>query len=306
MSAEGTPLEGKRDVFGSCHPIVNFLYFGIILGFSMISMHPVCLIISAISACAYYITLKGAKASRLLLRAVLPLFLLTVIINPAFSHEGETTLMYLSTGNPLTLETIIYGVSAGIMMTAILIWFACFTETVTSDKFVYLFGRIIPALSLILSMTLRFVPRFKAQFDTVRDVQKMLGRDTSNGKLTARIRNAVACFSIVITWSLENAIETSDSMKSRGYGTKKRTAYSIYRWDDRDKTLLTFLIFAGLFLLSAGLAGKLFWRYFPNIRGVLTGTMTILSELVFLALCFLPVMLNKKEERIWSSLQSKI
>ena len=100
---KGNPMQ-NQDVFSSYHPLVNFLYFGILLTFSMLSMQPVCLLISAVCAALYYVTLKGAKAGRLLLRGVLPVFLLTVIINPAFSHEGETILQYLPTGNPLTLE----------------------------------------------------------------------------------------------------------------------------------------------------------------------------------------------------------
>lgn len=272
----------------------------------MLSMQPVCLIISAIGAISYYITLKGTKAIGFLLRGVLPVFIITVLINPAFSHEGSTTICYLPTGNPLTLESIIYGVASGIMMVGILLWFGCFTEVITSDKFVYLFGRIIPALSLLLSMTLRFVPRFTYQLSLVREVQKTLGRDTENGSLIRRIKNAIACFSIVVTWSLENAIETADSMKSRGYGTKKRTAYSIYHFDDRDKNAICFLIFCGIFLLSTGLAGKLFWRYFPSIRGILSDPLTILSELCFIMLCFMPIYLDREEERKWNSLRSKI
>ena len=301
----GIPMQNK-DAFSSYHPLVIFLYFGILLTFSMLSMQPVCLLISAICAAFYYVTLKGAKAGRLLLRGVLPVFLLTVIINPAFSHEGETILRYLPTGNPLTLESIVYGIAAGIMMIGLLLWFACFSETVTSDKFVYLFGRIIPALSLLLSMTLRFVPRFISQFDTVRDVQRMMGRDTDDGRLLKRIKNAVACFSIVVTWSMENAIETADSMKARGYGTKKRTAYSIYKWDDRDRSTLVFLIFCGLFLLSGGLAGKLFWRYFPSVRGILTEPLTILLEISFFMLCAMPVYLERREKKNWNYLRSKI
>ncbi len=286
--------------------MINFLYFGILLTFSMLSMQPVCLLISAVCAAFYYVTLKGAKAGKLLLRGALPVFLLTVLINPAFSHEGETILKYLPGGNPLTLESIIYGISAGIMMIGILLWFACFSETVTSDKFVYLFGRIIPALSLVLSMTLRFVPRFIAQFDTVRDVQRMMGRDTSNGRLFGRIKNAIACFSIVVSWSMENAIETSDSMKARGYGTRKRTAYSIYKWDDRDRSALIFLLFCGLFLLSGGLAGKLFWRYFPSVRGILAEPLTLLLEISFLMLCAMPVYLERREKKKWNYLRSII
>lgn len=295
----------NKDAFSSYHPVINFLYFGILLAFSMLSMQPACLIVSVICSVVYYVTLKGAKAIKLLLRGMLPVFLLTVIINPAFSHEGITILCYLPTGNPLTLESIIYGIAAGFMIVSILLWFACFSEIITSDKFVYLFGKIIPALSLVLSMTLRFVPRFKEQFDIVRDVQKTLGRDTSSGQLIKRIRNAITCFSIVITWSLENAIETADSMKSRGYGLKHRTAYSIYRWEDRDKSMLGFLIFCGLFFLAGGLSNNLFWRYFPTIRGVLAKSVTLLLELTFALFCFLPIFLNRRESIKWNSLESK-
>ncbi|MDD6212569.1 MAG: energy-coupling factor transporter transmembrane component T [Clostridiales bacterium] len=297
-------LVRNQDAFGSYHPAVNFLYFGVLLSFSMFSMHPVCLMISAVCAATYYVTLNGAKSVKFLIRGVLPLFLMTVIINPAFSHEGQTILTYLPTGNPLTLESILYGAAAGIMMVGILLWFACFSQIMTSDKFVYLFGRIIPALSLLLSMTLRFVPRFKVQFDTVREVQRALGRDTYHGGLLKRMKNAVACFSIVVTWSMENAIETADSMKNRGYGSKKRTAYSIYSWEDRDRTVLCFLIFCGLFLLAGGISGNLFWRYFPSVRGVMAEPLTILMEMTFLMLCAMPVYLERKEKSVWNSFKS--
>ena len=35
--------------------------------------------------------------------------------NPAFDHEGATLLAYLPSGNPLTLESIAYGVAAAVM-----------------------------------------------------------------------------------------------------------------------------------------------------------------------------------------------
>jgi energy-coupling factor transporter transmembrane protein EcfT len=91
----------------------------------------------------------------------------------------------------------------------------------TSDKFVYLFGRIIPSMSLLLSMTLRFVPRFIAQIKVVSNAQKCVGRDASNGGVVQRVRNAITILSIMVTWALENAIETADSMKSRGYGLRR-------------------------------------------------------------------------------------
>ena len=47
-----------------------------------------------------------------------------------------------------------------------------------------------------------------------------MGRDVSEGSLFARIRHGLNMLSILVTWALENAIETSDSMRSRGYGLR--------------------------------------------------------------------------------------
>lgn len=151
------------DTFSRYHPVVNFLFFALVLVFSMVLMHPVCLLISLLGAVLYVIQLNGRKGLRLSLRIALPVMLLAALVNPAFNHAGMTILTYLPTGNPLTLESILYGLAAGCMLCAVLLWFVCYNRVLTSDKFVYLFGRVIPALSLVLSMTLRFVPRFKQQ-----------------------------------------------------------------------------------------------------------------------------------------------
>lgn len=295
-----------KDAFSNCHPLVNFLYFGLVIGFSMFFMHPVCLAVSLVSAVCYSVSLRGKNSIRLIVRYALPVMLLTAIINPAFNHQGSVVLCYLPTGNPLTLESIIYGIAAAVMLVSVLLWFGCYTEVMTSDKFIYLFGRIIPSMSLVLSMTLRFVPKFKEQFELVKEAQSLIGRDTSNGSLLKRLRAAAGCFSITVTWSLENAIETADSMKGRGYGLRERTAFSIYTLTDRDRWALVWLAFCGLYLFEGSLSGGLFWRYFPSIRGVAAQPLTVSFEAVYLALCMTPLIINGKENQAWRSSRSMI
>ena len=185
------------------------------------------------------------------------------------------------------------------MLCAVLLWFVCYNRVLTSDKFVYLFGRVIPALSLVLSMTLRFVPRFKQQMDTVRQAQFCIGRDASSGSVWQRARKAVTIFSIMVTWALENAIETADSMKSRGYGLKGRTAFSIFCIEERDCYALLWLGFCGVYLTCGAMAGGLKWWYFPALTGVLIQPMTVSFYLVYLALCLTPVILDRREARMW-------
>lgn len=292
----------NRDTFSSYHPLINFLYFGLVLVFSMFFMHPVSLTISLACAIAYNVYLNGRKAVRFQLLYMLPMMLLAAIVNPAFNHEGATLLCYLPTGNPLTLESILYGVAAAMMLAAVITWFSCYNAVMTSDKFVYLFGRVIPALSLVLSMTLRFVPKFKVQFQVVTEAQRCVGRDTSTGSVLQRLKNAITILSIMVTWSLENAIETADSMKSRGYGLPGRTAFSIYRFDDRDRAALLWLGFCGFYILAGWMAGGLDWRYYPTMKGAAMTPLAVSFQLVYLALCLTPVILNRLADRKWAQI----
>ncbi len=294
----------NKDTFSGYHPLVNFLFFALVLGGTMVFMHPVSLCISLAGALGYSIYLKGWKRGSL--PVLLPMILMAAILNPAFNHEGMTILTYLPSGNPLTLESIAYGIAAGGMLAAVILWFSCYTEVMTSDKFVYLFGRILPALSLLLSMTLRFVPRFKAQFHVVQEAQKCVGRDISNGSILSRMKHMVTIFSIMVTWALENAIETADSMKSRGYGLPGRTAFSIYRFQERDKIALLWMLFCGCYIGCGAFLGGLKWRYFPTIQGVALTPWTVSLHLVYLALCYTPVALDRREDWKWKYLKYEI
>lgn len=294
----------NKDAFSGYHPIINFLYYALVLLFSMCLMHPAYLLISLVGALAYDIYLKGRKAVRFAVMGLLPMAVIAALVNPAFNHEGQTILTYLPSGNPLTLESILYGVAAAVMLASVVLWFSSYNDVMTSDKFVYLFGRMIPALSLVLSMALRFIPKFKAQMEVVSEAQSCIGRDTKTGSVIRRVSNAIKIFSIMVTWSLENAIETADSMRSRGYGLPNRTAFSIYRFDDRDKTALAWLIFCGAYLISGWMAGGMYFRYYPTVKTAAWTPLTVSFMFVYLALVLTPVMLDRKETRQWQSLQS--
>jgi energy-coupling factor transport system permease protein len=296
----------NKDTFSSYHPMVNFVFFALVLGCTMFFMHPVSLCISFGSAFCYALYLKGWKAVRFFLLYLLPMMVMAAVLNPAFNHEGVTILTYLPSGNPLTLESIAYGIGAAGMLAAVVLWFSCYTEVMTSDKFVYLFGRMIPSLSLLLSMTLRFVPKFQAQFRAVREGQKCVGRDISDGNILTRMKHIVTIFSIMVTWGLENAIETADSMKSRGYGLKGRTAFSIYRFDRRDRLALGWLLFCGIMILYGVFSECMNWQYFPMIKGAEISASAVCVHVIYLALCSTPIFLNRREDRKWNCLRSEI
>jgi len=295
-----------RDVISDLHPVVSFLYFAFVLAFSMYFTHPVTLVLSLLGALSYSIYLKGRKALGFSSRIMLPMIIIVALINPLFNHQGATILTYLPSGNPLTLESIAYGISSGCMLITVLCWFSCFNVIITSDKIIYLFGRVIPAMSLILSMTLRFVPRFRAQMHVVSDAQRCVGRDVSSGGVLKRAKHGIQILSIMVTWSLENAIETADSMKSRGYGLKGRTAFHNFRFDKRDRSILFAVLAIAGTIIAGAMLGGLKYRYYPTMKGAAFEPLSVLLYAVYLALCALPVILNVRENRKWNALKSAI
>ncbi|MDH6431402.1 MULTISPECIES: energy-coupling factor transporter transmembrane component T [unclassified Paenibacillus] len=294
-----------KDSFSTFHPFVNFLYFVVVLLFSMVFMHPIFQVIALISAVAYSIMLKGKKGIRFNLLYMIPFLLFMAVMNPVFNHQGVTILFYLNNGNPITKESILYGVAAACMFVTVIIWFSCYNVVMTSDKFIYIFGKILPALSLIFSMVLRFVPRYLAQIKVISNAQKCIGRDVSQGNLLARARNGITILSIMATWALENAIETADSMRSRGYGLPGRTSFSIFRLDARDKVAL--LIMTGLIALVAvgAVMGENTMRFYPSIKASAITPFSILIYIAYFALCMIPVLINMVEAMKWKSIESK-
>ena len=292
--------------FKTYHPIVNFIYFVFVIGFSCFVMHPVCLGISFLCGFVYSVMVKGRRAVKTNLMYMLPLMLATALINPAFNHAGLTIITYLPGGNPLTLESVVYGLCAAVMIASVICHFSCYNEIMTSDKFVYLFGRIIPSLSLILSMTLRFVPRFAAQLKVVANAQRCMGRDVSEGSIIARAKHGLSILSIMTTWSLENAIETADSMKARGYGHPGRTAFSIFSFDKRDAKALAVILAMGIYVFAGVVSGGLECRYFPDIYISDISWFEASLMVVYTLLFVCPIIIELWEVRKWKLLRSKI
>ncbi len=292
--------------FKTYHPVVNFVYFVFVIGFSCFFMHPACLAISLTSGFIYSVMLKGKKQVKKNVIYMLPVVIMMTLINPAFNHAGVTIIAYLPSGNPLTLESILYGICAATMIVSVICHFSCYNEIMTSDKFIYLFGKIIPAMSLIISMTLRFVPKFAAQLKVVTNAGRCMGRDVSSGSIIKRAKNGLNILSILTTWSLENAIETADSMKSRGYGLPGRTSFSIFTFDKRDQKALICIFVLGTYTFVGSLMGGTYFRYFPSMKSADPSPFGISVFFAYFLLCICPIIIEIWEVRKWNAFRSKM
>ena len=293
----------KNDAFAGFHPVVNLAFFAAAIGMTMFLMHPVYLAISLITACAYLWYLQGFRGFCRQVGYLLPVLLGMAVLNPVFNHEGVTVLFYLPNDNPVTLEAVCFGLASAVMMGASIVWFNCCNAVFTTDKIVYLFGRAIPALSLLISMTLRFVPRFKEYLQNVVRVQRAMEEPKNTRQQLTQVLSA---FSATVSWAMEQSIVTADSMKSRGYGSCGRTAYSIYRFEKRDGAALCFLVFSCVGAVTPWALGMMSWAFYPNMTGALTGPVQLLSYVFFGGTCLMPLMIDLMEDYRWNLLRSEI
>lgn len=293
-----------KDTFSGMHPITNLVFFTDVIAFSMFLMHPVCIVISLVCAFINASYLGGKKTVLFSIKFLIPGIILVALINPLINHRGVTIIEYLPWDNPLTLESVVFGIASAVLLCSAVLWFSCVKKVMTSDKQVYLFGRVTPSFGLVLSMALRFVPRFIEQFKQVSTVQKQF--HCNKPSFLQRLKSGVRALSIMITKSLEGAVETSDSMKSRGYGLKGRTAFSAYIFTLRDKITLSFLLAETVFLITVIAVGKLNFRYFPSIKGTLFDGYSFAFYINYTALMLTPFIINVGEGWKWKRSRSKI
>ena len=284
--------------FENLHPICILLYFVAVIGLTLACFHPVMLVVSLAGAFSFLLRLKGGKGAGMQLRFVASMFLLVAVANPLINHHGVTLLgMFLNQW--ITLEAIAYGITAGLSLAALILWFGCYSEVMTSEKFLYLFGKIAPASALLISMALQLVPKLNRQLTEIKESEEMLRPTRRNlgGKLGTALRHT----STLVGWSLEGAVEQADSMKARGYGLKRRTTFHLFHFDSRDFRFLcgVLMLFGACVIARAFGHGHM--EFYPRMDAIITGESGRVLYILFGVLAFLPAILEGKEAFAWRS-----
>jgi energy-coupling factor transport system permease protein len=230
---------------------------------------------------------------------------LTALINPLFVHRGVTVLFYIS-GHAVTLEAALYGAAAGAMLTSVVMWCGCYHAVITSDKFIYLFGRAAPALSLSLSVCLRFIPTLRARYSEIALGQRSLGRGPEGRGLAGRVRFFARVTSVLVSWSMENAMDTAASMRARGYGLKGRTSFGLFVFTRRDGAMLALVSALAAVVVWGCAAGEnsINWYPFIALPPVTARTFAVCGA--YLALLLIPAAADIAGELKWKYSLSRI
>ena len=290
------------DAFSKRHPAVNFAFFLGAIGCAVVIQHPAYLAVGIAGGMCYYLLLHGRKGVKNIL-AMLPFLLILTFANPLFNHYGQRVL-FRYFGRPYTLEALLYGLAIGGIFFEMLLWFGCYNAVLTSDKFTALFGNLIPALSLLLVMVPRLIPNLMRNAAQIAGARRSIGKGAAEGDNNReKLEDGMSILGALTSWALEGSVVTADSMRSRGYGTGKRSSFMIYRMTGLDFWLLAVL--AVLFLLTVFVGDKTA-NFTPNLNIAKISGRNCLGLLAYAAFLFLPTALHIKEAIQWRISRSRI
>ena len=286
--------------FSEINPIALIIYYISVTAIGMFSMDSVVIALALTSSmlccCLYSRAGRGAHLFAGLM------FVVLAVINPLTVHNGVTVLFYLNS-RPITLEATVYGLLAAAMIVAALYRLRSMTADLTGEKLMYIFGRFSPKLSLLLSMTLRYVDLLRHRWRRIQDSQRALGL-YKDGNLIDAVRGRMRVLSVLITWTLENGIITALSMESRGWGSSRRTSFSVFRFRVSDLVIILFTLAA----TAVSAVGKYSSKFscYPAIHSELSSPLSVAGYISYAMLSALPIIINTKEAIKWRVLRSAI
>lgn len=250
--------------FDSYHPMINLIYFTAAIACMILFDHPVFLMISYLAAFAYSVLLNG-KRSAVFNLCLIPLIGAYAAWYSYYNHFGVTNLRTNFIGNQITLEAVAAGVERGVTIASVIMMCTCIFAVVSTDKIIYLFGRISPKLSLFLAVLLRFIPRVGVRAGRIERSREGIGKGCKQGNLLQKLKHSCSFISTLITWTLEDFVESAASMKCRGYSLRGRTAFSIYRFDNRDRGFVLAQFFCMTVIAAAAALNQTNIQYDPEI-----------------------------------------
>lgn len=289
----------------SFHPLVCFLYYMGATALVMLYKHPVFLFVGVIVVILLNLSLDRGKALRSWLASMIMLSLFFLLLNPLINRRGTHILFYFN-DNPVTFESIIYGVILALSLFFIMALFTSYNLVLTAEKFLFLFSKWLPQWSLLTMLSMRFVPLLKRRLREIETVQKGKGLSVNNGTLKQRVTSGIQLVQVLLTWSLEEAIQTADSMAARGYGLKKRTRYTPYRMQLKDWVALFYLILIGSLSLFGWWLGDGVLMISPIFESIVIQGREWFYLIVFTAFIGFPLSIEAKEALLWHYWKSRI
>ena len=151
------------------------------------------------------------------LRLGLWVWLVALGFNLLSVHAGEIVCFRLPqnwpvVGGPITLEALLYGLSSGASLFAVLLVFATFNLAVETQRLLRWMPPGLYQAGLVVSIAVAFVPQMMRSLQDIREAQRVRGHPFRG------LRDLAPLFIPLVTTALERSLTLAESMEARGFG----------------------------------------------------------------------------------------
>ena len=282
--------------FSKYHPAVNFTFFAAAICLGAVFRHPAYIAAGVASSALYYALLNGRKSVKYFIVLILAASVITGI-NPFFNTRGNTVL-FRPFGRPYTLEALIYGGAIASVFVITMLWFGCYNKVITGDKFTCLFGNIAPSVSLLLVAVLRLVPQLIKKAGQITSARRCIGKGAPG--FTGRLAFGASSLGALASYALEGGVVTGDSMIARGYGTAKRTSFTLWSFKASGAVLIALIALLSGTVIAFAALGRCGAEFLPEFEAASVGGVNSVGLISYAALLLIPVILDLKETISWN------
>jgi len=261
--------------------------------------HPVFLLIAFFLMLIFNLTQAGREALRKWMPMLIVMGTIIIALNPFLVSRGTNILFYFR-GKQVTLEATMYGVVMALTIITIIIMFVAFNIVLNGNKFLFIFSRILPRSAFLIMLTLRFMPLLRERYDEIETVQQVKGKSLKAGSIINRMKSGMTFLQILLAWSLEEAIQTADAMKARGYGRGRKSSYIPYKIEGRDWASFVFLTVLFALCLFGGYLGYGKIHIYPELGTLQFFLIDWIVAFSMVLLLSFPIMIEGREKLRWT------
>ena len=257
-------MTGRISYTGTMHPAVVVALFVTVIAVTMAFMQPALVALSFAGALITSLLYRGWRASVSTLVWCLPIVALAALFNPLFANVGSTELASLGRF-VIHLESVAYGATMGLMLAAMLLWFANLSAAISFEEMLSLTGRRFATVSMTAAMAMRLIPNLTGRAKLIAATADATTA-AAPCSVAERTQRRLRQVTVLMGWSMEDSLETADAMRARGWSAdRRRTTFRRYSPGRLDVVVgATLAVLAVVATLSAWRLGASY-RFYPTL-----------------------------------------
>jgi energy-coupling factor transport system permease protein len=284
--------------FARFHPLVSFLYYAGTIVLLFLLLHPLFLCMGFVVILAVNFMHDRLSGLRRWLLFIITSVFFMVMLNPLFNERGQHLLFEMG-NHRFTLEAFVYGGMNALSIIGVIALFVSFNIVMAPNKLLFLFAKFLPQFAVLLMLTLRFIPLMRRRVEEISVIQRSKGISVGQGKWKSKVKTGILYVQVLLTYSLEEAIQTADSMKARGYGQGVRSSYDYFRFRKLDIWAILYLVVLFAIILTGRTYGYGLFTVYPIMESWQLSMMDVRILVCYLLFLGFPLIVEVGEMFRW-------